>query len=90
MVVDLCRNGVKVRRKKVNRKSYIERSTLAYLLGSASAPRQFIKTKQSTVLQREASCSIVLVVHSSMKPVCADSQKFTELLFCWLDPASFL
>jgi len=33
---------------------------------------------------------LALVVHSSMKPVCADSQKFTELLFRWLDPASFL
>jgi hypothetical protein len=30
------------------------------------------------------------VVHSSVKPVCADSQKFAELLFRWLDPVSFL
>jgi hypothetical protein len=32
---------------------------------------------------------LALVVHSSVKPVCADSQKFAERLFRWLDPASF-
>ena len=34
--------------------------------------------------------ALTLVVHLSVKPVCPDSQKFTELLFQWLDPASFL
>lgn len=33
---------------------------------------------------------LALVVHSSAKPVYADSQKFAERLFRWLDPARLL